>query len=110
MSDPLPPLAQGLIMLWAPSAYILMAFFSLMQFKIFFTVFTNLCTARVNVSVWRQTVQPVLKRVLSTMESTFGPATKFTPGLTHILLVAVMLVMLTVGERIVSASQRRSSR
>lgn len=57
-NEGLSPLAMALVFLWAPSAYMIMSFLSLLQFRFFYIAFTNVCMARLRVPMWRQSVQP----------------------------------------------------
>jgi hypothetical protein len=42
--------------------------------------------------------RPSLQQHLSYLEATFGPPATFTPSVTHVLLVAIMLVLLANGD------------
>lgn len=49
-----------------------------------------------------------LKNLVSTLEAGFGPAYKFQPNGTQIVLVALILVVAVSTERIVAALQTRA--
>ncbi|KAK9845471.1 hypothetical protein WJX81_007376 [Elliptochloris bilobata] len=101
MTETLAPL----VWLWAVPLYIAGGFLGLLQFKFVFSGLTNVSAWRSKMWVW-QRVRPGLKTLVANMEATFGPAHKFIPNTTHVLLVAVMLVIMVSTERLLSAARR----
>ena len=68
------------------AAIILVSFFGLLQFKLLFNTLAILASDRKGGVVWKK-VQPLLSDLVGSLEASLGPASKFTPSLTHILLV-----------------------
>jgi asparagine N-glycosylation enzyme membrane subunit Stt3 len=93
-------------LIWAPTAFILLAFAGLMQFRLMYGAMSSVFQTRKGGYVWRQ-VQPVLADIVGSLESSLGPASKFTPSLTHILLVGVILAIGLGTERVAAARRRQ---
>mmetsp|Transcript_10316 Transcript_10316/g.31044 ORF Transcript_10316/g.31044 Transcript_10316/m.31044 type:complete len:122 (-) Transcript_10316:1875-2240(-) len=87
-----------LAVLWAPTVIILISFFGLLQFKLLFSSLAVIASNRKGGWVWGK-VQPLLSDLVNSLEASLGPASKFTPTLTHILLVGVAVTLLVTSER-----------
>lgn len=88
----------ALALIWMPTVMILISFAGLMQFKLMYGALSSVFQVRRGGAVWRK-IQPTLGDVATSMEASIGPASKFTPSLTHILLVGVILSILLAAER-----------
>ena len=85
---------------------------SLHQFKMFYIAFINLANERSGNALWMM-VQPFIKDLARVMEGVLGNAYSFKPGLTHVMLTALMLAIIVSLERVrsaVVASKRGSTR
>jgi len=72
------------------------------QFKMFYIAFTNMANERSGNPLW-MIVQPVMKDLARVMEGVLGNAHSFKPGLTHVMLTALMLAIIVSLERVRSA-------
>ena len=72
------------------------------QFKMFYIAFTNMANERSGNPLWMM-VQPVMKDLARVMEGVLGNAYSFKPGLTHVMLTALMLAIIVSLERVRSA-------
>jgi hypothetical protein len=88
----------GLALVWLPTLIILISFAGLMQFKLMYGALSSVFQVRRGGMVWRK-IQPTLGDIVASLEASVGPAHMFTPSLTHILLVGVILAVLVAGER-----------
>ena len=82
------------------------------QFKMFYIAFINLANERSGNALWMM-VQPFIKDLARVMEGVLGNAHSFKPGLTHVMLTALMLAIIVSLERVrsaVVASKRGSTR
>lgn len=91
-----------LFVLSAPTLLIATAALSLHQFKMFYIAFTNMANERSGNPLWMM-VQPVMKDLARVMEGVLGNAHSFKPGLTHVMLTALMLAIIVSLERVRSA-------
>ena len=79
--------------------------------QVVYGLFTRLIHAKYHYPVWQDSVQPVLRQMLSFVDASLGPAHKLSFSLTHVLLMTIALVLVTYLERIrtaVLAAGRRS--
>lgn len=97
-----------LTLLWAPTGIIITSFLGLLQFKLLYSTFTMLAMNRKGGFVWKK-IQPVLSDFVGSLEGSIGPASKWSPNLTQILLVGVALTVLLASERNRIGSGTRSS-
>ena len=72
------------------------------QFKMFYIAFINLANERSGNALWMM-VQPFIKDLARVMEGVLGNAHSFKPGLTHVMLTALMLAIIVSLERVRSA-------
>jgi len=82
------------------------------QFKMFYIAFINLANERSGNALWMM-VQPFIKDLARVMEGVLGNTHSFKPGLTHVMLTALMLAIIVSLERVrsaVVASKRGSTR
>ena len=101
-----------LFILSAPTLLIATAALSLHQFKMFYIAFINLANERSGNALWMM-VQPFIKDLARVMEGVLGNTHSFKPGLTHVMLTALMLAIIVSLERVrsaVVASKRGSTR
>mmetsp|Transcript_9830 Transcript_9830/g.34937 ORF Transcript_9830/g.34937 Transcript_9830/m.34937 type:complete len:108 (-) Transcript_9830:116-439(-) len=95
-------------LLLVPPALVLLAAISLAQFGMVFRAFSSFAKARHGML---GAVQPVLRNVALHLESTLGNADKFQPGLTHVLLMAILLAvvlsMKSLSRAVVNAISKR---
>uniref|UniRef100_A0A7S3XCN1 Uncharacterized protein n=1 Tax=Picocystis salinarum TaxID=88271 RepID=A0A7S3XCN1_9CHLO len=95
-------------LLLVPPALVLLAAISLAQFGMVFRAFSSFAKARDGML---GAVQPVLRNVALHLESTLGNADKFQPGLTHVLLMAILLAvvlsMKSLSRAVVNANSKR---
>lgn len=68
------------------------------RWQALYTLFAQVATPRSRNPLLAETVQPLLKKVLALLEASFGPAAAWTPSVTHILLVAILIVLLARRE------------
>lgn len=79
--------------------------------QVIYGLFTRLANAKYPYPVWQDTIQPVVRQMLSFVESSLGPAHKLSFSITHVLLMAIALILITYLDRIraaVLAAGRRS--
>ncbi|PRW32865.1 MFS general substrate transporter isoform C [Chlorella sorokiniana] len=81
------------ITIFLPALYIFASVISFTQFKVVYGAFARLALTRSSNPLWQQ-VQPVLRQLLTFCEAIFGQPATFTPNTTHVLLVAIMIVLL----------------
>mmetsp|Transcript_15554 Transcript_15554/g.21488 ORF Transcript_15554/g.21488 Transcript_15554/m.21488 type:complete len:105 (-) Transcript_15554:532-846(-) len=91
-----------LLLLFSPSILIAISSISLFQFTQMFKGFVEVVKVTKGNAAWKF-FQPHLKQIGFVLESGLGPASKFAPNTTHVVLVAVMLCMIICTERLRSA-------
>lgn len=83
---------QLFALLFTPSIYIFLSCACLAQFRI---IFNTLSTAAYHMQRGPlEAFAPIVKTFVQYLESIFGPAYKFVPNPTHVLLVALMLAVI----------------
>lgn len=85
-------------LIFGPALYIFFAAISLSQFKILYNFLARVVYQKHSNVVW-ETVQPALRQQMAFFESIFGQPATFTPSVTHVLLVAIMLVLIVNQRR-----------
>ncbi|CAL8467966.1 g7504 [Coccomyxa elongata] len=101
-------LSLTVLLLWGTPLSLIVSLFSLHQFKILYGLLTNFSQKRYKGDLWRA-VKPHLKRIVSTIEATFGPAHEFKPTSTQVIMVAIIMVVLFSTERISWELQARKA-
>lgn len=91
-------LSDVLVLLFTPTLYILLACCSLLQFSLIFNGLSNLAY-HLERTPALEAVAPLSKAIVRYLEAVFGPAYKFSPNPTHVLLVAVLLAVVAQGQR-----------
>ncbi|WIA35820.1 hypothetical protein OEZ86_004207 [Tetradesmus obliquus] len=86
-------LPQILTLVFAPSLYIVLSCCALAQFNLIFNGISSLAFHMQRTPAL-EALAPLLKAFVKYLESIFGPAYKFVPNPTHVLLVAVMLAFI----------------
>ncbi|PSC76445.1 spermidine putrescine ABC transporter ATP-binding [Micractinium conductrix] len=76
-----------------PVFYILTSVLSLGTFKVVYTALARLAYQKQG-GPFGEYVQPTLRNHVQFLESIFGQPATFTPSVTHVLLVAIMLVLI----------------
>ncbi|KAI7838978.1 hypothetical protein COHA_007264 [Chlorella ohadii] len=86
-------MALSPIIIFMPALYMMFSVVALTQFKVVYGLFARLALTRSSNPLWQQ-VQPQMRQLLTFCEAIFGQPATFTPNCTHVLLVALMLVLL----------------
>ncbi|KAK3240779.1 hypothetical protein CYMTET_49409 [Cymbomonas tetramitiformis] len=91
-----------LLLIFSPSILIALSSICLFQFTQGFKAFIMVSKEVKGNQVWKF-VQPHCHQLGLVLESVLGPAQKFSPSTTHVVLVALMLGMIICAERIRTA-------
>lgn len=91
-------LVNPLLLIFLPSLYIFGAAIGLLQFQVLFAGLASL-VAKAKSIPYLEFAVPVLKTLVQFLERVFGPASKFAPNSTQVILVAVMLAVIVHCER-----------
>ncbi|KAI3430512.1 hypothetical protein D9Q98_005107 [Chlorella vulgaris] len=80
-------------LLWGPPFYMILSSLALNQFKLFYSLLARLLTIKSNNPIW-SAFEPALRHQQTFFHSIFGDPATFTPTVTHVLLVSLMLVLI----------------
>ncbi|KAK9817248.1 hypothetical protein WJX72_011832 [[Myrmecia] bisecta] len=99
---------NAFVLLWSVPILLLTSVLSLGQFKIIFSLASDQVAKRHGSAVWTA-ARPYLERLIRLLESSFGPAHKFSPSATQVVLVALILALLFSVERVLEQLKANAS-
>eukprot|EP01025_Chloroclados_australasicus_P014866 TRINITY_DN17039_c0_g1_i3.p4 TRINITY_DN17039_c0_g1~~TRINITY_DN17039_c0_g1_i3.p4 ORF type:complete len:109 (-),score=5.94 TRINITY_DN17039_c0_g1_i3:503-829(-) len=93
-------LPNPLLLLLVGPMYLGLSLLGMLQFQFLFQGLVQIGrTPITRHELWMQFVQPYLKNIANNLERLLGSADKFKPNFTHVLLLAILFVLISVMER-----------